>query len=442
VRGFEFEAPPHPYVHPDELGRPTAARKPERNGGPPPVSLGDLLDAIQGFIRHYVVMTEAQAVAATLWTALTHIYDGFELVPYLSVTSAEKRSGKSRLLDVLALLVARPWKAVMPTEAVVYRKIEADRPTLLLDEVDAIFGSGPAAAQHEGLRALLNAGNRRGTRVPRCVGASFSLVEFSVYCPKVLAGIGSLPETVADRAIPIRMRRKAPGELEARFREREAPVQAAPIAAALSAWASEAVDALSEARPDLPHELNDRAQDAWEPLLAIADAAGGTWSKHARQSAVELAENEEAEAMSYGIRALADIRAAFEDARAEAIFSSDLIVTLCADEEAPWATHKNGGLNPMGLATLLRPYGIKPELIRQGETVARGYRRADFEDVWPRYLPSDRSSRKPVTSEAAKDPLRHSHAGMRHVTGVAAVTGSEGGTEHGDKADGDELAWR
>jgi Protein of unknown function (DUF3631) len=413
--------------------------RPEQNGGPPPVALGDLLAAVESFVRHYVVMTDEQAVAVALWTAHTWVYDAFEGVPYLSITSAEKRSGKTRLLDVIALLVARPWRAVTPTEAVVYRKIEADRPTLLLDEVDAVFGSGPAAAQHEGLRALLNAGNRHGTRVPRCVGASFTLVEFNVFCPKVLAGIGSLPETVADRAVPIRMRRKAPGELEARFREREARTEAVPLAAALSAWGSDAVDTLAEARPDLPHELNDRAQDAWEPLLAVADLAGGTWPKRARRAAVVLADDEEAEAMSYGIRALADIRAAFEETGSEALFTADLIAKLAADEEAPWATYKGGGLNPMGLAALLRPYDVKPELIRQGESVARGYRRADFEDVWPRYLPSDRSSGEAVTSEPATSPLRNSHAGMRGVTGVAVVTGSEGEQAVADDPEEGEL---
>lgn len=398
----------------------------EDNGGPPPVPLAELADAVSQFVRHYVVITEAQAVAVALWTVLTHVYDGFELVPYLAVTSAEKRSGKTRLLDVLALLVARPWRAVAPSEAVVYRKIEADRPTLLLDEVDAIFGTGPAASQHEGLRALLNAGNRRGTRVPRCVGASFSLVEFSVYCPKVLAGIGALPETVADRSIPIRMRRKAPGELEARFRQRDATVEAVPLASSLAGWGSEFVDVLADMRPELPHELNDRAQDAWEPLLAIADLAGGEWPRRARRAAVELAADGEDESLSLGVRLLADVLVAFEESGEEHLPTADLIAALTNDEEAPWATYKGNGLNPMGLASLLRVYGIKPKVIRHGDATPRGYRRADFDDVWPRYLPVDRSSDEAATFEPATDPQRRNHAGMRDVAGVADVAGFDG----------------
>jgi hypothetical protein len=48
---------------------------------------------------------------------------------------------------VLDLLVVRPCRAITPTEAVVFRKIEADKPTLLLDEADAILG--PKAREHE-----------------------------------------------------------------------------------------------------------------------------------------------------------------------------------------------------------------------------------------------------------------------------------------------------
>jgi Protein of unknown function (DUF3631) len=92
----------------------------------------------------------------------------------------------------------------------------------------------------------------------------------------------------------------------------------------------------------------------------------------------------------------------------------------------------------MGLASLLRPYGVKPQLIRQGESVGRGYRRAEFEDVWPRYLPGDISSGEPVTTEAATGPLRSSHAEMRGVTGATGVTASERDTE----PEKDELAWR
>jgi hypothetical protein len=113
--------------------------------------------------------------------------------------------------------------APAPSEAVLYRKIERDHPTLLLDEVDTIWrGGGGRNDNHDGLRALLNAGNESGVRVPRCAGPrGEQLVDFDVNCPKVLAGIGQLPETVADRSILVAMKRRTKRERVERFRRRE-----------------------------------------------------------------------------------------------------------------------------------------------------------------------------------------------------------------------------
>jgi hypothetical protein len=109
---------------------------------------------------------------------------------------------------------------VLPSEAVAYRHIEFQQPTLLLDEVDTIF-SPKTAERHEGLRALLNAGHRRGAKVPRCIGVSEQIAEFSVFCPKVLAGIGALPDTIADRSIPMRLARKKKDDHLERFQVRK-----------------------------------------------------------------------------------------------------------------------------------------------------------------------------------------------------------------------------
>jgi hypothetical protein len=51
------------------------------------------------------------------------------VTPYLAVTSAEKQSGKTRLLEVLEALVADPLPVVSPSAASLYRSIEAAKPT-------------------------------------------------------------------------------------------------------------------------------------------------------------------------------------------------------------------------------------------------------------------------------------------------------------------------
>ena len=125
-----------------------------------PFDVEELLDEICAFIRRFVLLSEAQARVAALWTAHTHAFGAAECTPYLAVTSAEKRSGKSRLLEVFNTLVAKPWFTGRVTAAVLYRKIDAEAPTLLLDESDAAFKSGEEYG--EALRGILNTGHRRG----------------------------------------------------------------------------------------------------------------------------------------------------------------------------------------------------------------------------------------------------------------------------------------
>jgi hypothetical protein len=156
---------------------------------PPPI--GEYLDELAGFVRRFVVMSEAQGDAVALWILHTHVFSAAEQTPYLAISSAEKRSGKTRLLEVLELLVARPWLTGRVTAAVLARKVEAERPTLLLDESDAAFKGEKEYA--EALRGLLNTGHRRGGKSTVCVGqgAELSYKDFSTYSPKAIGGSGS-----------------------------------------------------------------------------------------------------------------------------------------------------------------------------------------------------------------------------------------------------------
>jgi hypothetical protein len=357
-----------------------------------------LLDALAGFLRRYVVMSEPQAQAVALWIVHTHALNACEASPLLAITSAEKRSGKTRLLDVLELLVARPWRVVTPSEAVVFRKLDAGQPTLLLDEVDAIFHP-KANGTAEGLRALLNAGNRPRTTVPRCVGPSQKLVDFAVFSAKALAGIRELPDTVADRSIPVRLKRRTPAEPVERFRRRDADEAAETLHEWARSWAEHRVDALAEARPELPDELDDRAQDAWEALLAIADLAGSDWPACARRAAIALSGARDDE--SAGVRLLADMRAIFDARELDRISSANLAARLHEDEAAPWAEWYGRPITVHGIAKLLSHYDIKPRTVRfDGGETAKGYRREQFEEAFSRYLAT--SNRHTVTTRMDK----------------------------------------
>jgi hypothetical protein len=189
----------------------------------------ELLERLVWFIRRYVALSEEQAVLIALWIVHTHALDAADTTPYVNVKSAEKRSGKTRLLEVLSLLAAGSWLTGRVTAAVLVRKVAAEVPALLLDESDAALKGDREYA--ETLRGVLNAGFRRGGVTSLCVGqgANITYEDFAVYCPKVIAGIGKLPDTVADRSIPIELRRRRPSEKVERFRLRKVGPEALPI---------------------------------------------------------------------------------------------------------------------------------------------------------------------------------------------------------------------
>ena len=289
----------------------------------------ELLEDIQAFIRRYVVLTDAQAVAVALWVAHTHTLDAADCTPYLDISSATKQCGKTRLLEVLDLLVNDPWFTGRATAAVLVRKIDGERPTLLLDESDPAFKGEKEYA--ETLRGVLNTGYKRNGRSSMCVGqgAAISYKDFSTFCPKAIAGLGKLPDTVADRSIPVKLQRRSRLERVERFRERIARGEAEPIRQALSAFSRSVTGELRDARPAIPDELDDRAGDVWEPLLALADHAGGDWPGRALSAALKLSARGGRDDDSSGERLLSDIRDVFGQLSEEdKIFSADLVGRL------------------------------------------------------------------------------------------------------------------
>lgn len=391
----------------------------------------EVLDAARAFIRRYVVLSDDQADAVALWAAHTWALDAADATPYLAITSPEKRSGKSRLLESLSLLVARAWFTGRTSPAALYRKIDAEGATLLLDESDAAFGGDKEYS--EALRGVLNTGWRRGGKTTACIGqgANITTHDFATFGPKGIAGIGKLPDTVADRAIPIVMKRRAPGERVGRFRWREAEAEAVPLRDRLEAWAAVQMAPLRDARPELPPELDDRAADVWEPLFAIADAVGGDWPATTRRAAVTLMTGEAREDNSLGVRLLGDVRAIFDERRRDRLSTADIVAVLIGDEGAPWGDLRGKPLDARALARMLRKYGVKPRLMRMGEgdTPGRGYRRADFEDAWSRYCLT------PGEPLQALQALQTPDTDMAVVTDVTDVTANRGMGDNAQQAD-------
>jgi hypothetical protein len=357
-----------------------------QEGLPVDVIGSEILDLVFGYIRRFVSLSESQAVVVALWVVHTHVFETGDATPYLAITSAEKQSGKTRLLEVLATLVAKPWLTGRVSAAVLIRKIHAKQPTLLLDESDAAFGGEKEYA--EALRGILNTGHRSGGTSSCCVGqgANISYQDFSTFCPKAIAGIGKLPDTVADRAIPIRLKRAAPGEVVERFRLRDVRADATTLRERIEACRTIA-ERLPEARPELPDALSDRQQDGGEPLLALADIAGGGWPRAARRALVELCVEAQGTDDSIGQLLLADISQVFQERGVDRLPSAELAFELGEIETSPWGEWSQGKpLSAAKLARLLKPFGISPHSIRVDDKTPKGYEREDFQDAFRRYL--------------------------------------------------------
>lgn len=350
-----------------------------------------LIRDLRSFLQRYVVLSEAQASVIALWIIHTHLINAFEVTPYLNINSAEKQSGKTRLLEVLKITVANPWLTGRASAAVLVRKVDAARPTLLLDESDAAFNGEKEYA--EALRGILNTGYMSDGKASLCVGqgAQITFKDFSTFCPKAIAGIGHLPDTVEDRSIPIRLRRAAPGEVNARFRRREVSGEVVPLYERIKNLCLQIGDSLAEARPELPGCLSDRQQDVVEPLLAIADAAGGQWPAESRAALVTIF-GSAMEDSSNGVRLLTDIRTILDgdvdNPRRDYMDSAELADALAKIETSPWGEWSKGKpITAAKLARLLKPFGVAPRQRRMADLNHRGYDRADFQDAWLRYLP-------------------------------------------------------
>jgi uncharacterized protein DUF3631 len=345
-----------------------------------------LLEAIHAFLGRFVAYPSEDAhVAHTLWVAHTHLMDVWESTPRLAFLSPEPGSGKTRALEITETLVPRPVQSVNATPAYLFRKVSDPNgpPTVLYDEIDTLFG--PRAKDNEEVRGLINAGHRRAATAGRCVvrGKNIETEELPAYCAVALAGLGNLPDTIVSRSVVISMRRRSPAEHVEPYRRFHA-AEGNQLRDRLAAWANVMRNRVP-ARPEMPPGVEDRSADVWEPLLAVADGAGGFWPERARKAAVSLVSLAKGGTPSLGIRLLADLRQVLGDR--EVVSTASIIEALNNLEETPWGDLHGAPLDAKRLAKLLTPYGIASKQVRIGTKTLKGYTREDLWDAWSRYLP-------------------------------------------------------
>ena len=406
---------------------------------PEPVDGDALLDNIAQAVRRYLILPPNGAEVVALWVIAAHAFNYFQISPRLHVRSPLPRCGKTILLDVMECLTPRSIRTENVTTAVLFRLVDGHQPTLLIDEVDSFL------KDNEELRGALNAGHRRGGRMLRCEGDNNEVRAFKTYAPVSLAGIGRLPGTLEDRSITIEMRRKKPTEKVTRFR-RDRTGDLDDLASMGARWVADHEISLSTADPEVPETLHDRAADNWQPLLAVADLAGGNWPTLARQVAVRLSSEGAEQDASIRVQLLVDIKTIFDGDNRDQIPSKVICGRLAEMENQPWPEWKNGKpITPRQLAQEFEAFSIRSGSIRTDTGTAKGYKREAFKDAWSWYLPFSSGTTAQVNTTAGLSPIPIRHKGddvpdkktpkPAASLGCAVVPDEKGG-------DGDERLFR
>jgi hypothetical protein len=360
---------------------------------PESVDGAELLGELEETFRRHLALSEGAAETLALWTVFSYTINAFQFSPRLALTSPEKRCGKTTTLGILSRLVFRPLSASNITASAMFRTIESAQPTLLVDEADTFLHD------NDELRGILNSGHYRASAyVVRTVGESYESRQFSTWAAIAIAKIGKLPDTLHDRSLIIKMRRKRKEEQVIPFRIDRSP-NLDSIAQKTARWAADNIENLKNTEPALPDSLfdNDRAADNWRPLLAIAELAGGGWPERTRVIAVALTASDEGDGDSARALLLSDLRNLFEERGADRLFSADICDVLGLMEDRPWSEWRKGKpITTTQFARQLRPFGITPKTIRIGDDRAKGYLLSELSDPFSRYLPP--STRDTVTS--------------------------------------------
>ncbi|OKI20834.1 hypothetical protein A6A25_37410 [Saccharothrix sp. CB00851] len=358
-----------------------------------------VLDQVRDFVARFSAFPhEHCAPMLALWYAHTWVADAFYSTPRLILSSPEPGSGKTRVLEIAQHLTREPEMTAGGSAASLVRMVAAGPITILMDEVDTIFGTGGAG--NEEVRQMLNLGYKRTATVPKTKGdpaTGFTVERLPIFAPTALAGLaGRMPDTITTRAITIHLRRRRHDEHVEPYREAKVIRQVDPIREALSTWATSIGERLVEAEPDMPPGVDDRPAEIWEPLLAIAEEAGGHWPTTARAACSHFVFGQKT-TPSLGVRLLADLRALFTAERTDRMHSAEIVARLRAIDDAPWSDVNGKPLDAQRLAKELSVYHVAPMTFKHNNTNAKGYvihptntqvEQVGLADAWARYLPA------------------------------------------------------
>jgi uncharacterized protein DUF3631 len=337
-----------------------------------------------GAFKTYVALDSHEYVAMALWAMHTHVFDRYMVTPRLLLTSPVRGCGKSVGLEVLSRLAARPELTDSITAAAVYDSIDRTLCTLLIDEFDNQEISTKAA-----LRAVLNAGYRKGRKVTRGVGKQRRT--YRVFAPVAMAAIGILPLPLMSRSLIFRMKRDD-GSRELRRFDLDNTGDLDRVYVQIREWAR---NVKLNPNPRMPPELRGRDADNWRPLIAIADIFGPEWGRIARAAAVLFAQDRREEDVI--VLLLHSIREVFDARGIDRITGKALVEALNGLEDAGWSEFsgiksnrsphllRNSELRAMLRMLDIEARSVWPLKGKPGDHSGKGYYRSDFEAAWRAY---------------------------------------------------------
>jgi Protein of unknown function (DUF3631)/Bifunctional DNA primase/polymerase, N-terminal len=387
-----------------------------------PVDAAELFAEVEARILQHVVMPKDLAFVVALWVGQSWIHQHGTYSPILGVTSAERDSGKSTLMGVIAFLVRRSLLSVGVSAAALYRSIEKWNPTFVVDEADDAFVDNPD------LRQVINSGWTRGQGVMRCDPDTNEPRRFPTFCPKAIALKGKkMPDTMLSRTIFIEMKRRLRSEKVDHFRHLD-DAGFARMRSQLARWAQDSGEALGLAQAAQPEGFMNRTASNWQLMFAIADSLGEEAGARARTIAQHIAGV--TDMASAGVALLQDIKTMFEASTLDHLTSKAIINNLTADPEKRWAEWSRGKpISEKGVAGLLHEYRIVSRNVGPRAAQTKGYRKADFEDAWERYLTPEAEKAEGGLDSDILPSTRPPPCNNYAFAEKTAVDGEDGGRE-------------
>ena len=263
----------------------------------------DVFNQVLTYIERFALLADDNLYSlVALWVLGTYMFRVFRYYPYIHL-NAEKGSGKTTLMELLAPIGFNGDFCSDATGAALCREVNNNSSTIFLDEMERVVPS---------VLRLLNAGFSKVGTVKRKENS------FNVYSPKMFASINPINDVLADRAITIRMKRRLEGESVERYLGTEAVMQLqSDIRDSLYLFGLEyATVAAVMYADDVPElaEFTNRTWDLWAPLIIVGKVVGadvGAVVKLAQRLNAEKASSDEG--VNDTVRVLAVVNAMIHD---------------------------------------------------------------------------------------------------------------------------------